>query len=36
MMACGRKDAEWIEVMDCTKQREWDISGTRKVRRVLL
>ncbi|KAK2595885.1 hypothetical protein N8I77_013676 [Diaporthe amygdali] len=35
MMACGRKDAEWMEMMDRTKPREWDISGVRKVRRVL-
>lgn len=36
MMACGRKDAEWMEMMDRTKPRDWDISGIRKVRRVLL
>lgn len=35
MMACGRKDAEWMEMMDRTKPREWDISGIRRVRRVL-
>lgn len=35
MMACGRRDAEWMEMMDRTKPREWDISGIRKVRRVV-
>ncbi|KAH8781269.1 hypothetical protein F5883DRAFT_539771 [Diaporthe sp. PMI_573] len=35
MMACGRKDAEWMEVMNRTEPKEWDISGIRLVRRVL-
>lgn len=35
MMACGRKDAEWMGFMDRTKPKEWDVSGMRLMRRVL-